>query len=203
MAVYGWKPGVLQAWFAPCRIVSFVSITFLGPAVATLPSIPVLVAVQVLGALLALAQVFAPFWSGILVYPRIIGSAFAMATSISAAFLSGQFPAEQQAKVQAVGHLVTNVATSLSMILFSSTWIFRPEARAWAATRPFAISAALVLLSSIAKTAMLVRGVQNLPQHRECSNGQELAELPALEDSAGAASSGRRGVPKGSKPFEV
>lgn len=142
LAVYGWRPGDLQACMWPSRILQLGSLGFLGPMVGRCRARPVVVGVTIAACVLTLAEILAPFTPIALVGPHLVHSALGFGRPVITAFLSSHFAAGQQAKVQAVTHLFTNIATSISIPLFSGPLLFRPEARGWAAARPFLLGSA-------------------------------------------------------------
>jgi len=155
IAVYGWRPGDLQAytWFS--QLLRVGSLSCVSPYANRIGSPAAIVLVQVLlTSVASLAQVFSPFSPVALLGPAYMLDALAFASSANAAFLSAQFGAEHQAKVHAVQHLSSNLGTSLSIALFSSPLLFRPELRGRAATRPFLLAFTLGLAGGAVKARL-------------------------------------------------
>ena len=137
LAVYGWKPGEWQAWIWPSEIISMSSLGILGPWAGRKKAEAVISATALVSVAAHVLQMLAPFHALALLGPHFIAGILAFVRPVSAAYLSGRFPASQQAKVQAIAHLSHNCGISLSMAIFSSPQLFRPQARGWDAARPF------------------------------------------------------------------
>lgn len=155
IAVYGWRPGDLQsyAWFG--NLLKMASCA-LSPYVNRLGSPPAIILTQVVCACAAvLVQVLAPLSPAFLLGPRYAIDLLAFAHPANAAFLSSQFGADKQAKVNAVQHLCSNLSTSLSIALFSSPLMFRPGGPRTAAMWPFALSFLLELVGGTLKACLV------------------------------------------------
>ena len=137
LAAYGWKPGDWQAWTWPCEVISMSSLSIGGPWAARKKPESVITVTAVLSIAAHAVQVLAPFNSSALIGPHLMAGVLALQRPVSAAYLSGRFPASQQAKVQAIAHLSHNCGVSMSVAIFSSPQLFRPHERGWAAARPF------------------------------------------------------------------
>eukprot|EP00435_Cladocopium_sp_Y103_P031209 s378_g7.t2 len=137
LAAYDWKPGDWQAVTWPFEMISMGSLSFLGPLAGRKRPEVVISFTSVSGILIHLAQIFAPFTPLALVGPHLSAGFLAFARPVSAAYLSSIFPASQQAKVQALAHLVHDFGISISMATFSGPWLFRPHLQGWDAARPF------------------------------------------------------------------
>mmetsp|Transcript_101373 Transcript_101373/g.322025 ORF Transcript_101373/g.322025 Transcript_101373/m.322025 type:complete len:482 (-) Transcript_101373:128-1573(-) len=175
IAVYGWGPGDLQAytWFG--QLLRAGSLSCVSPYANRVGSPPAIVLVQVLLTVVAsLVQVFAPFSPTALLGPGYAMDALAFTSSANAAFLSSQFGAEQQAKVHAVQHLCSNLGTSLSIALFSSPLLFRPELRGRAAMRPFLLAFLLGLAGGMVKARLAAAHLGLPARHAQC----EILEAP-------------------------
>lgn len=106
LAAYSWKPGDWQAVTWPFEMISMGSLSFLGPLAGRKRPEEVISFTSVAGMLIHLAQIFAPFAPLALVGPHLCMGFLAFARPVSAAYLSSIFSASQQAKVQALAHLV-------------------------------------------------------------------------------------------------
>ena len=137
LAVYGWRPGDWQAWTWPCEVISMSSLGILGPWAGRKRPESVIALTAVVSVALHVVQMLAPFHALALIGPHLMAGVLAFARPVSAAYLSGRFPASQQAKVQAIAHLSHNCGVSLSVAIFSSPQLFRPHSRGWDAARPF------------------------------------------------------------------
>ena len=137
LAVYGWNPGEWQAWIWPSEIISMSSLGILGPWAGRKKAESVISVTALVSVAAHVLQMLAPFHALALLGPHFIAGLLAFVRPVSAAYLSGRFPASQQAKVQAIAHLSHNCGISLSMAIFSSPQLFRPHARGWDAARPF------------------------------------------------------------------
>eukprot|EP00928_Gymnodinium_smaydae_P087970 TRINITY_DN72132_c0_g1_i1.p1 TRINITY_DN72132_c0_g1~~TRINITY_DN72132_c0_g1_i1.p1 ORF type:complete len:503 (-),score=115.02 TRINITY_DN72132_c0_g1_i1:47-1555(-) len=179
IAVYGWRPGDLQAWTWFSQLLRTSSISLLSPFANRCPPPAVLLLQVVATGAASIVQIFAPFSPWLLLGPLYFNDALAFTAPASAAFLSAQFGAEKQAKVNAVQHLCSNLSTSMSFALFSSPVLFRPEARGAEASRPFYL-AAMLLLTSAALRARLV-----LPHLRTSSRRLVGLLLPETELGGG------------------
>ncbi|CAE8701773.1 unnamed protein product [Polarella glacialis] len=143
LAVYAWRPGDLQALTWPSQFIALCSLTLLGPLASRYKLRSVLLCSMLASCSVHLSGVLAPFTPVAIVGPSLFHSALAFGKPLMTAFLSGQFRADEQAKVHAVTHLCTNLGASVSIALFSGPLLFRPEARGWEASRPFLLSALL------------------------------------------------------------
>ena len=88
------------------------SLSFLGPLAGRKRPEVVISFTSVSGILIHLAQIFAPFAPFALVGPHLSAGFLAFARPVSAAYLSSIFPASEQAKVQALAHLVHDFGSS-------------------------------------------------------------------------------------------
>eukprot|EP00929_Paragymnodinium_shiwhaense_P065169 TRINITY_DN32702_c0_g1_i1.p1 TRINITY_DN32702_c0_g1~~TRINITY_DN32702_c0_g1_i1.p1 ORF type:complete len:484 (-),score=80.04 TRINITY_DN32702_c0_g1_i1:2-1453(-) len=154
IAMYGWRPGDLQAYTCPAKLLQLASLTLLAPLTSQYSTVGVCTFVTFAGCVASSLAVFAPFSSSALVLPSLLCSGLAFGRPVMEAFLSSHFAAEQQAKVQAVSHLCSNLGTSISMAAFSSPLLFQPEATGWAASRPFVLSAAFACASAVVRLAI-------------------------------------------------
>jgi len=156
IAVYHWRPGDYQAYTWFNNLLRMASLSLISPHVNRLGSPPMVLLVQILVAALAsLVQVFAPYSPVALLGPAYVVDALAFATPANAAFLSSQFGTDQQAKVNAVQHLCSNLGTSLSIALFSSPLMFRPSGPRSAAMRPFVLAFWLSVLGGAIKACLV------------------------------------------------
>jgi len=168
IGVYGWRPGDLQAytWFS--QLLRMGSLSCISPYANRVGSPAAIVLVQVLLTVAAtFVQVFAPFSPAMLLGPGYVVDALAFANSASAALLSAQFGAEQQAKVHAVQHLCSNLGTSFSIALFSSPLLFKPGFRRSAAARPFVVAFALGLIGGAMKAHLAASQLGRQPRLRD------------------------------------
>eukprot|EP00927_Polykrikos_kofoidii_P005042 TRINITY_DN11_c2_g1_i2.p1 TRINITY_DN11_c2_g1~~TRINITY_DN11_c2_g1_i2.p1 ORF type:complete len:409 (+),score=59.30 TRINITY_DN11_c2_g1_i2:377-1603(+) len=156
LVAYEWGPGDLQACLWPSRILQFMSLTVLSPLVTRYQPVRVAACVTVVGCIASLLSVFAPFAPTALVLSNLMYSSLAFGRPVTEAFLSSLFSAGNQAKMQALTHLCNNVGSSMSMAMFSSPLIFRPEVRGWAASRPFAIAALMQWVGGALRLAVFV-----------------------------------------------
>lgn len=143
IAVYGWQPGDLQAYTWPARAISLGSVVLMGTLASSYSPLAVLTPVTVLQCLLIAVRMFAPFTPVALIGPTLLTSSLAFAAPVTTAFVSSRFTAAHQAKVHAVSHLCTNLSSSLAITAASSSLVFQPEAREWAASVPFICAAGL------------------------------------------------------------
>ncbi|CAE7193149.1 kif19 [Symbiodinium necroappetens] len=125
LAVYGWNPGEWQAWIWPSEIISMSSLGILGPWAGRKKAESVISVTALVSVAAHVLQMLAPFHALALLGPHFIAGLLAFVRPVSAAYLSGRFPASQQAKVQAIAHLSHNCGISLSMAIFSSPQLFR------------------------------------------------------------------------------
>lgn len=137
LAAYSWKPGDWQAVTWPFEMISMSSLSFLGPLAARKRPEVVISYTSVAAIGIHGMQVMAPFSPIALVAPHLLSGLLAFARPVAAAFLSSMFPASQQAKVQALAHLVHDCGISISMASFSGPRLFRPHLQGWEASRPF------------------------------------------------------------------
>ncbi|CAE7289852.1 kif19 [Symbiodinium sp. CCMP2456] len=151
LAVYGWKPGEWQAWIWPSEIISMSSLGILGPWAGRKKAEAVISVTALVSVAAHVLQMLAPFHALALLGPHFIAGILAFVRPVSAAYLSGRFPASQQAKVQAIAHLSHNCGISLSMAIFSSPQLFRPQARGWDAARPFLFAGILSTIGNLTK----------------------------------------------------
>ncbi|CAK0824577.1 unnamed protein product [Prorocentrum cordatum] len=156
IAMYGWRPGDLQAYMSVNSFLRTGSVGLLSPLVSSRWETPRIVLVQVAASVGAsLMQVLAPLSPQLLLWPGYLRDLLAFATPASAAFLSSQFGADKQATVNSVNHLVSNLCTSLSFWLFSSPALFQPQARD-AAAAPFVVAFVLTACSGAIKVHLVV-----------------------------------------------
>merc|ERR1712113_639248 len=83
------------------------------------------------------------------------------ANPANSAFLSVQFGADQQATVNAVQHLCSNLSRSLSIELFSSPLMFQPGAQRDSAMRPFLTAFLFSLVGCTVKARLAVPHLQS------------------------------------------
>lgn len=157
LAAYNWKPGDWQAVTWPFEMISMGSLSFLGPLAGRKRPEEVISFTSVAGILIHLAQVFAPFAPLALVGPHLCMGFLAFARPVSAAYLSSIFSASQQAKVQALAHLVHDCGISVSMATFSGPWLFRPHLQGWDAARPFLFAGLLAAIGNSMKLILVQR----------------------------------------------
>lgn len=145
IAVYGWHPGDFQAFTWVNQLLRAGSLAVLSPLVNTRwrPAGVALLS-TVAGVASSVLQIFSPLSPAMLLGPGYLMDSLAFAAPADAAFLSLQFDAEKQARVNAVNHLFANLSTSISIALFSSPALFQPEARNEAAMLPFVVTFVLV-----------------------------------------------------------
>lgn len=156
IAVYGWHPGDYQAFTWISQLLRAGSLAVLSP-IANTRWRPAGVALlsTVAGVASSLFQVCSPFSPAMLLGPGYVMDSLAFSSPADAAFLSLQFDAEKQARVNAVQHLFANLSTSVSIALFSSPALFQPEARGQAAMRPFVVTFVLVAVGGVIKALLI------------------------------------------------
>lgn len=178
LAAYDWKPGDWQAVTWPFEMISMGSLSFLGPLAGRKRPEVVISFTSVSGILIHLAQIFAPFAPFALVGPHLSAGFLAFARPVSAAYLSSIFPAFQQAKVQALAHLVHDFGISASMATFSGPWLFRPHLQGWDAARPFLLAALLSTIGNSMKLALVQRMLRTQTGSKQQVEMMTMPELP-------------------------
>lgn len=156
IAVYGWLPGDYQSlsWISKCLQTG--SLAVLSPLMNTHWRPASIAMLQTTSSFwTSFLQVFAPFSPTFLFGPNYIMDTLAFSAPADAAFLSLQFGAEKQARVNAVQHFFANFSTSISIALFSSPVLFQPDARHIRAMRPFVASFLLVAVGTVLKGLLI------------------------------------------------
>mmetsp|Transcript_83445 Transcript_83445/g.131417 ORF Transcript_83445/g.131417 Transcript_83445/m.131417 type:complete len:466 (+) Transcript_83445:92-1489(+) len=181
IAVYGWRPGDYQAlaWMSKCLQTG--SLAMLSPLVnsrwrpATIALFSV--ATSIAG---SFVQVFSPLSPSLLFGPGYIMDLLSFTAPADAAFLSLQFDAEKQARVNAVQHFCLNISASISIALFSSPALFKPEANMQTAMRPFVLTFVLASIGGATKAFLIrphLRIGKTVPATPERQTSEELDHM--------------------------
>lgn len=154
ISAYGWNAGDYQfyTWLCkPVEVASLLCTSYLAQAqTATLAFWGL-----VLDSIIGICRIASPVSSAFLivpVYAESVGRSFAVSGT---AFFSAQFLQDEQATANALRHLCSNVSTSISHTIFSSSLLYSPSRDGWFKSAPFVFAFIHVSVGSMLKFRLL------------------------------------------------